>query len=112
MNNKKLNVGYDYDGVLSDKILMRMMAQFDLINGSNVYIITKRSPDINDLQHGAQPVLDMAQKLGIPSENVNFTNNGPKSPIINQYGITVFYDDQLENRLEIESNTNCKVIIV
>jgi uncharacterized HAD superfamily protein len=111
LKNKQMEkIGFDYDGVLSDKPIMVLLAKSFL--PAQLYIITKRSPDVNDLEHGSVDVLKMADELKISYDKVHFTNQGPKSPIINQEGITRFYDDQLVNKQEIELNSNCKVILV
>ena len=105
-------IGFDYDGTLSCHENMQLLAQYQQSRGNKVYIITKRNENEKDLEHGSKPVLDMASELGIPIEHVHFTSGGPKSPLINELGIIRFYDDQMENKLEIEENSNCKVMII
>lgn len=106
--NEKTKIGYDFDGVLGDQYWMQIRAYNDAHKSdTEVYIITKRSPNVQ-----AQEVFYVAYKLDIPKENVFFTDGGVKSPLINQLGIQYFYDDKMENKTEIESNSNCIVYLV
>lgn len=107
-------VGYDYNGVLeganSINSLMRLSARLDVSNpNKEVFIITK----LNTGHPEAKDVYGLAETIGIKPDRIVFTNNNPKSYFINQLGITLFYDDQMYNKLEIEANSpNCKVILV
>ena len=100
-------IGFDYDGVLSSCIPAQIRAYYlATARGVEVHIITKRTIEESD------EVYAMAERLHIVKENVHFTNNGPKSPFINEFKITKFYDNQEINKIEIEANSNCKVILI
>jgi uncharacterized HAD superfamily protein len=103
-----IKIGFDFDGVLSDKLYYRILAKQLVQAHNSVYIITKRP----NLPGYKEEVLFVARQLGIPVEKVYFTAAGPKSPVINKLGISLFYDDQIINKFEIEVNSKCKVILV
>lgn len=106
MSNIK-HVGFDFDDTLT-KPLIQMRAYGFVLDGYEVYVITKR-PNTPEY---APEVYALAKSLKIKQENVYFTSNGIKSPYIKNLDISLFYDDDPENKLEIESNTDCKVILV
>lgn len=107
-----MKIGYDYDGTLTRSAIAAKAFFDSTIKANTVYIITKRSSNPNDLEHGSKEVLEMADKLRIKPENVIFTDNGIKSPYINDLGIQVFYDDKEENIIDIKTNTQCQAIKV
>ena len=101
-----IKVGFDFDNTLSNKSLVRIKAYNFAISGFEVFIITKRPPEYSD------EVYAVANQLRIPQSNIFFTSNGIKSPYIVKLGITQFYDDCPENKIEIEANSSCTVNLV
>lgn len=100
------STGFDFDGVLDYNQIAQLLARSLVLNQNPPFVITKRSPDISD------EVYSTTDSLGIPRENVYFTSNQSKSPLINQLNINLFYDDDPDNIRDITTNTHAKAVLV
>lgn len=96
----KTRVSFDFDGVLSTP-KGQAMAQREIKNGNTVLIVTKR----NQFKQSAE-VLHIADMLGIPRQNVHFTNGVWKWKKIDQLMVDIHYDDQQEEIDRINKYTN------
>lgn len=82
-------IGYDFDGVLSTPQGQAMAAK-DIKNGNQVFVCTKRGlMSQND-------VYAVSDRLGIPRENVIFTQGKYKYNYLRNLFIDIFYDDTQE----------------
>lgn len=96
----KTRVSFDFDGVLSTP-KGQAMAQREIKNGNTVLIVTKR----NQFKQSAE-VLHIADMLGIPRQNVHFTNGVWKWKKIDQLMVDIHYDNQQEEIDRINKYTN------
>lgn len=93
-------VSFDFDGVLStDK--GQKMAKKEIDNGNDVFIVTKR----NKIEQSKE-VYEVADKLGIPRQNVHFTNTAWKYKMLNNLNVDIHYDDQQIELDKIKRHTN------
>lgn len=96
----KTRVSFDFDGVLSTP-KGQAMAQREIKNGNTVLIVTKRNP----FKQSAE-VFEVADRLGIPRENIHFTNGVWKWKKIDHLMVDIHYDDQPEEIERINKYTN------
>ncbi|HWY35523.1 MAG TPA: hypothetical protein VNX68_12830 [Nitrosopumilaceae archaeon] len=102
----KTKIGFDFDGTLGKYLLLQTYAKELVKNETYVCVITKRNPNLS------QEVFDLCLPLGILQENIIFTNNLTKVPIVNELELTKFYDDEELNINEINKYTNAIGILV
>ena len=102
------NYAFDYDNTLSNHLGMRELAKYLLSLNKEVFICTKRYPD-EQIEHGSTEVFLLAENLGIPPYNCIFTSDNDKSPFLIHNEIEEYWDDELSNIQEI--NTNAPDII-
>lgn len=107
INMKKLKISFDYDGCLAEDRQKKIAAKF-IADGHDVYITTSRDEKESRFYANAI-VFKVAEQLGIPKENIRFTN-GDKYPFLHDFDLH-FDDDQIEVEL-IEENTNCTCILI
>jgi len=93
-----MKISLDYDGTLStergQQLAMRLKGQ-----GNELYIVTARS------KNDALPVYTIARQVGIPRENIYFTNGQSKWRQLNQLGIKRHYDNNPNVVDDIRKNT-------
>lgn len=82
-------IGFDFDGVISTP-QGQAMASKEIKNGNQVFIITKRG------LMGQSDVYAVSDRLGVPRENVVFTQGKYKYNYLRNLYIDVFYDDTQE----------------
>lgn len=82
-------IGFDFDGVLSTP-QGQAMAIREIKNGNQVFIVTKRNLS------GQDEIYRVSDHLGIPRENVCFTQGMYKYKYLRNLYIDVFYDDTQE----------------
>ena len=85
----KMRVSFDYDETLSTA-QGQQLAKRHLSLGDEVYIVTARQ------QGNGAIVYDMAQKLGIPKQNVYFTGGRDKWQTLKRLRIEQHYDNNRE----------------
>jgi hypothetical protein len=90
-------ISLDYDGTLS-KLEGRLLAKRLVEQGNDVYVVTARQ-DSNSFD-----VYRTAKEVGIPRNNVYFTNGRPKSPKLKSLGIKKHYDNNPDVIKEIRDN--------
>lgn len=100
-----MKVSFDFD-----KCLQRQRVQ-DIANKhisdmDEVWIITRRFENEN------AEVIEIANKLGIDSEHIIFTNGEWKWNTLKDMNIDIHYDDKLIEILLIERYTNTKGILI
>jgi hypothetical protein len=92
-----LKVSFDYDDTLStnrgQELAKRLISE-----GNDVHIVTRR----NIMQSGQ--VYKTAQELGIPKDNVHFTNGKLKWETIKRLGIQKHYDNNSDEIKAIRDN--------
>lgn len=96
----KDRVSFDFDGVLSTNE-GQSLARAEISRGNTIFIVTKRSPYKN-----AGEVFNVADSLGVPRENIHFTNGAWKWRMLDQLLIDKHYDDQSEEIDRIKKYTN------
>jgi len=96
----KDRVSFDFDGVLSTN-QGQDLARLELKRGNTVFIVTKRSPFKQ-----SKEVFQVADMLGIPRENIHFTNGTWKWKKLNDLQVDKHYDDQDEEITRIQKHTN------
>lgn len=89
MTGTGYRIGFDFDGVLSTPQGQAMAAR-EIKNGNQVFIVTKRGLTNQD------DVYRVSDHLGIPRENVCFTQGMYKYKYLRNLFIDVFYDDTQE----------------
>lgn len=98
-------ISFDYDGVLDTERYKRLARTF-INQGKTVYIITGRSRLLGN------SVYRVAEQLGIPRDNVIFTNGRDKLEFVRRYRIRTFYDNNPDQVKMVEENTNALAILV
>lgn len=82
-------IGFDFDGCLSTP-QGQAMASREIKNGNQVFVVTKRG------LNNQSDVYLVSDRLGIPRENVVFTQGTYKYKYLRNLYIDVFYDDTQE----------------
>ena len=93
-----MKISFDFDRTLQKKNIQKIAAEH-IKAGDEVFIITRRCQDEN-----AEP-LAVADRLGIPHDNVLFTCHEWKWKTIKDLGIDEHYDDKLTEIILIERHT-------
>jgi uncharacterized HAD superfamily protein len=97
-------IGYDYE--LSTK-KFQLEVLVNIKKGNEVFIVTRR----NEKTMG-RSVYAMAEKLGIPKDNVYFTNGSLKWEQVMKLQLDLFYDNNQNEIDHINQNTDTKGIKV
>lgn len=96
----KDRVSFDFDGVLSTNE-GQSLARAEIKRGNTVFIVTKRSA-----YSRSSEVFAVADCLGIPRENIHFTDTAWKWKKLNDLMIDSHYDDQEEEIMRMKKYTN------
>lgn len=105
---KNLRISFDFDCTLGEDIIQRKASL--LINSSeycDVFIITSRCKDQKN-----PDVYSVAKRLGIPNDNIYFTEGAWKWRKIKELGIDIHLDDVPEECELIKLNTNCVPLLI
>lgn len=115
----KMNIAFDFDGVLSSSQTMRDLCKILLYCGHNVFIITKRCTTykeyiekIEEYPKHEVPIEDdyhkdidtISNELGIKKENIIFTFGESKVKCYKDYKIDVMFEDEEQNVIELNKN--------
>jgi len=108
-----MKVSFDFDGTLSRDDVEEYAK--DLINrGIEVWIVTSRMSD-EDIANSFQPwtrpnanldLLETAERLGIPLENVKFTAHVDKIEFLKDKDFVFHLDDDVHELIEIMSSSD------
>ena len=99
----KMRVSFDYDETLSTS-RGQQLAKRHISLGDDVFIVTARQ------QSNGAVVYEMAQKLGIPKENVYFTGGRDKWQMLRRLRIDRHYDNNAEQISLIKENTEIDAV--
>jgi hypothetical protein len=99
----KMRVSMDYDETLSTS-RGQQLAKRHISLGDDVFIVTARQ------QSNGAIVYEMAQKLGIPKENVYFTGGRDKWQMLRRLRIERHYDNNAEQISLIKENTEIDAV--
>lgn len=105
---KKLRISFDFDCTLGEEIIQRKASVFINSLNCDVFIITARcegKPHNKDLYQ-------VASRLGIPDENIYFTEGAWKWRRIKELEIDIHLDDVPEECELISTNTNCTPLLI
>lgn len=106
---KPLRISFDFDCTLGETIIQRKASL--LINSteySDIFIITAR----NKGESYNRDLLSVAKRLGIPDENIHFTEGSWKWRKIKELEIDIHFDDVPEECELISLNTNCIPLLI
>lgn len=93
-------VSFDYDNTLTHPKIQRM-AKIHLNAGDNVHIVSSRLSEMYDLDKNFigtidnEDVYELAKELGIPKENIHFTDQQLKLETLIKIGSSLHYDDDV-----------------
>ena len=110
-----MKISFDWDSTLSEERNQRLAEKF-ISNGHDVYITTSRHESLSrvinaqNLGWDNKIIFTISEKLGIPKENIRFTNGKDKWTLLEDFDIH-FDDDQIEIEL-LEENTKCVGVLI
>ena len=99
MNNK---LAFDFDDTL-DQLEVQLYVIELIRRGYDIYICTHRTEYVN--MNSNPDLYEMADKLGIPSDNIIITNGSHKSHFLD--GFIWLLDDMLYNIEDVNLRTDC-----
>ena len=106
-----MKVSFDFDGCLTKKYIQEIAKQF-IFCGNLVYITTTRRNNVEGFEIENSEVFEIAEKVGIPKENIRFTNYVDKIWFLEDFDLH-FDDDEYEiDSINRSKDTNCKGILV
>lgn len=107
-----MKVSFDFDSTLSKRNIQAIAKRF-IKAGDDVYITTTRLEYKKgmDVKFSNTNLFLIAEKLGIPKENIRFTNYEDKVGYLENFDIH-FDDDPHEIDLITRSNLKCLGILV
>ena len=106
---KPLRISFDFDCTLGEDIIQRKASL--LINSneySDIFIITAR----NKGESYNRDLISVAKRLGIPDENIHYTEGGWKWSKIKELEIDIHFDDVPEECELISKNTSCLPLLI
>ena len=107
MNN--LKISFDFDCTLGETIIQRKaMLLLNSTEPSDIFIITARCEGRN---HN-RDLYSVATRLGIPDENIYFTEGSWKWRKIKELEIDIHFDDVPEECELISKNTSCIPLLI
>lgn len=108
-----LSVSFDFDGTLSLGIVQDYCKDL-IMRGYSIYVTTFRYNQMLKHLYPSKPhnedLFEVTDRIGIPRENIIFTNNRPKSFYLNNSNCIFHLDDELGAVTDVRENT--KVISV
>ena len=107
-----MKVSFDFDNTLSKRRIQEMAKRF-IHAGDDVYITTTRLEFIEGMEakFSNTTLFMIAQEVGIPKENIRFTNYEDKVGYLNDFDIH-FDDDPYEIDLITRSKAKCIGILI
>jgi hypothetical protein len=104
-----MRISFDFDCTLGEDIIQKKASL--LIASTeycDVFIITSRNKDVSY----NRDLLSVAKRLGIPEQNIHFTEGDWKWQTIKMLNIDIHYDDVPEECELIRLNTNCLSLLI
>ncbi len=106
---KNLRISFDFDCTLGESIIQRKaMLMLKSTEPCDIFIITARC---EGKSHN-RDLHSVATRLGIPDENIHFTEGGWKWRKIKELEIDIHFDDVPEECELISNNTNCLPLLI
>lgn len=106
-----MKISFDFDGCLTKRYIQEIAKQF-IFCGSFVYITTTRRNNVGSFEIENSEVFEIAEKVGIPKENIRFTNYVDKVDFLEDFDIH-FDDDEYEiDLINRRPNSVCEGILV
>lgn len=105
-----MKVSFDWDSTLAEPRVQNLAKKF-IEAGHEVFITTSRTE--NPPPHARwdnKIIYTIAEKLGIPKENIRFTNYADKYEFLD--GFDIHFDDDPEEIRLIEENIKCVGVII
>jgi len=102
-----MKISFDYDSTLSLETIESMVASFnsELID---IYIITSRM----QFGHSNTDLYQTTERLGIIKDKIYFTESCYKWRKIKELGISIHFDDVVEESQLILQNTQCIPVLL
>jgi len=91
-----MRVSFDFDGCLGDNRFVQLMCRMFMANGSEVFIITSRDPQMSNTD-----VFRLSDDLGIKRENIIMTNGTLKVHSFMQNQIDIHFDNSYDEVVAI-----------
>ena len=105
-----MKISFDFDSTLGEVRLQKVAEKF--INwGHEVFITTSRLDEMKGRPDWNWEVFSVAQRLGIPKENIRMTNGKDKWEFLAGFDIH-FDDDLIEIELIEENMPSCAAILI
>lgn len=105
-----MKISFDFDSTLSEEYIQEL-AKICIKGGANVYIITSRTLYPGVMEH--KDLYKIAKTVGIPIENIHFTNSNMKLDKCEELGIDIHFDDMEDEIDNINRSSEiCKGILV
>ncbi|MFM2392781.1 MAG: hypothetical protein RLZZ546_763 [Bacteroidota bacterium] len=105
VTNKK-RISFDFDNTLDlDWVQINLFAPLSHIY--EILIITSRSSEKEN-----KSVWELAEVLGVPKENIFFTNHQPKAEWVDKLECVMHFDDDFIEVTTINESCNCKALLV
>lgn len=110
--NTKLRISFDFDSTLSKRIVQEMAKRY-VAAGDDVYITTTRLEYLEgmDVKFKNTTLFKIAEEVGIPKENIRFTNYEDKVGYLTDFDIH-FDDDSYEIDLITRSKSKCMGVLI
>lgn len=107
--NYNFKVSFDFDGTLTKKDVQDYASSL-VRKGVNVFIVTARYNELQKHKWEINPsneiVLEVANKIGVPLQNIVFTNMKNKSEYLNGSNAVFHLDDDIYTIEEINANSD------
>lgn len=106
-----MKISFDFDSTLAEERSQRLAKKLKQ-EGHELFITTTRyiEPGFTASYHN-EPVYVVAEKLGIPRENIRFTNGSEKWRYLEGFDLH-FDDDQIEIELLEENLPSCIGVLI
>lgn len=106
-----MKISFDFDSTLSERRIQKLATKF-INDGHDVWITTSRRKDPPDnIGWDNVTVFKVAERLGIPTEKIQFTDGKDKFPHLTDFDIH-FDDDQIEIELIEENLETCIGVLI
>lgn len=106
-----MKVSFDYDSTLSDDFV-QLYAEELIKRGLEVWIVTSRNGDAKAPKGHNNDLYHVADKVGIPRENIHFTNGKAKYKYLKKYDFIWHLDDDQYEIDTIQEHTTIQAINV
>lgn len=95
-----LKVSFDFDSTLSLKKIKELVGSLDreLVQ---IYVVTSRNSGVAN-----KDLWEVVELMGLDEEKVIFTDGGFKWSVLNHIGISIHFDDMIDEIMFIQANCN------